>query len=310
MQTRDFAERHQVAVFFVLALLLSGLWWGALFVVQPAGPQGSLTEMGLSLVYVLWGSPLVGPALAGIGLTAILGGRQGVRGLLGGLTRWRVSAGWYAVAVLGVPLLALAVLAILAAAVSPRFVPALPREPAVLLVIAIAGGVSSLLEELGWTGFALPRLLARRRALAAGLLLGVVWGLWHITINVWAQTGPRGDSAALATYLLGTGTAFLPLVAYRVLIAWVYVNSRDSLLLAWLAHWFLIVGLAPLAFGGTFVPVLSPTETLQFYAAFTAALWIAVGGVAAFVGAGRLSPEGGQRSAPIAPRPRHVPAGS
>ncbi len=308
MQTRDFAERHQVALFFGLALLSSGLWWGALFVAQPAGPQGSLTDMGLVLVYALWGSPLVGPALVGLGLAAILGGRAGVREVLAGLTRWRVGAGWYAVAVLGVPVLALVVLAILAGTVSPRFAPGMPREPAVLLVVAVAGGVSSLLEELGWTGYALPRLLARRRALVASLSLGMVWALWHVAINVWSQTGPRWDSAALAAYLLGP-TAFLPLVAYRVLIAWVYVNSKGSLLLGWLAHWFLIVGLSPLAFGGGFVPALSGAETLQFYAAFTAALWIAVGVVVALFGAEKLARERGGPSPGIR-RPTPQPVGS
>jgi hypothetical protein len=62
---------------------------------------------------------LVGPALVGLVVTAVLDGTAGLRALFGGLRRWRVGLGWYAAALLSAPLLATAVLAMLAARSPP-----------------------------------------------------------------------------------------------------------------------------------------------------------------------------------------------
>jgi membrane protease YdiL (CAAX protease family) len=273
-------KHHPLSSFFGLVFLFTWIWWGALFIIKPAGPQGSV---GVPLlIYTAWGAPLVGPALVGILLTVIVGGKEGLWELLGRLKRWRIGVAWYAVALLITPLIAIIVLVILAATVSPSFLPAVPHDVALLLLVPIAGGVSSFLEEVGWTGFAIPRLLARHRALIAGLVLGVLWGTWHIPINIWTQS-PRFDTLAIITYLIGSGTSFVPLVAYRVLIVWVYVNSKGSLLLGWIMHWSFIAGLNVL------VAPPSAIQVVQFYAVFTVALWIIVAIVVAIFGARTLS---------------------
>jgi uncharacterized protein len=296
---RGFIQRHPLSTFFGLTFLFSWLWWGALFVIAPDGMGSADSASPLLFLYALWGAPLVGPALVSLGLSAILGGMEGPRALLGRLTQWRAGIPWYFAALLTTPLIVLAALGFLAATVSPRFIPGVPSASMMLLMIIVGGGVSSLLEELGWTGFAVPRLLARHRALTAGLLLGLFWALWHIPINIWAQS-PRFDSIALATYLLGSGTAFLTLVAYRVLIAWVYVNSKGSLLLGWVMHWSHIVGLSLL------LPSPSALEVLQIYAVFTVGLWIAVGLVVARFGASTLSRASGRRPSAAADFTWHV----
>lgn len=83
---------------------------------------------------------------------------------------------WYA-AVLLFPVLIMAVLMILTALVSPLFAPS-------FTVIGIAIGlIVGFFEEIGWTGFAFPKLQLKQSPLASGLILGVLWGFWH----VWAD---------------------------------------------------------------------------------------------------------------------------
>ena len=277
-----------VWVFFGLTFVLSWTVWIALFGVAPVNAEAASANPAI-FFGILWGGPLVGPALAGILVAAVTGGRRTVADLFHRLTLWRVSIGWYLVALLVTPVMATLTLFILALVVSPRFAPGLPRDWTVVLLVWLAGGVSSLLEEVGWTSFALPRLLTNHRALVAGVVLGAIWGIWHIPLDVWTQAGSKTDSFALASYLVGGGTAVLTLVAYRVLIAWVFVNTGGSLLLGWITHWFLIAGLSPLAFGNVLEPALSPVETLQFYAVFTAIVWLVVGLIVIGFGATTLA---------------------
>jgi hypothetical protein len=118
---------------------------GALFGTAPTG-AGAASATPAIFFAILWGGPLVVPALAGLLLTALLDGKHGLQELLGRLRRWRAGLAWYAVALLATPLLAALGLAALATTVSPRFVPGPPRD---VTLVALAGGVSSLLEEAG-----------------------------------------------------------------------------------------------------------------------------------------------------------------
>jgi len=90
-----------------------------------------------------------------------------------------------------------------------------------LLIELIANG-----EEIGWRGYVLPRLQARAPALAAALITGVIWGLWHIPkfLTHW-------DWTYFALFMLDTA-------AKSVLLAWMYNGTRGSLLLVVLAHGF------------------------------------------------------------------------
>lgn len=86
---------------------------------------------------------------------------------------------------------------------------------------------SSMGEEPGWRGYALPRLQPQENRLRASLVLGTLWGLWHLPL--WLT---RGNSAQ-ETYI---GWHFLELLATSVLFTWVYNNTQGSLLLALLFH--------------------------------------------------------------------------
>jgi hypothetical protein len=116
----------------------------------------------------------------------------------------------------------------------------------------------------------LPRLQRQLSWPMAGLVLGLVWGLWHLLADYWGNADAWG-AEYVPRYLLWCGASF---TAYRVLIAWAYAHT-GSLLLAQVMH---------AGFTGSQVilsPVLAPSVTgLVWYAAFAAALWLVVGLVA------------------------------
>ena len=133
------------------------------------------------------------------------------------------------------------------------------------------GLVVGILEELGWTGFAIHRLRLRYGVLATGLIVGVLWGAWHFPLFFWGSdtySGGLPPALVLAVQLF----SFLP--AFRVLMVWVY-DRTGSLLVAMLMHASQVVctlSLAPLAIAG--VPLV--TSDLVF----AAALWVVVAAVA------------------------------
>ena len=110
---------------------------------------------------------------------------------------------WYAVALLTAPLVdAMAVLLALSL-LSPEFLPGIfaSADKASLLLVGIAAGLMvGVFEELGWTGFAVPRLRLRYGVLTTGLIVGVLWGAWHFLGNVWAS-GASAGALSLALFL-------------------------------------------------------------------------------------------------------------
>jgi uncharacterized protein len=82
-------------------------------------------------------------------------------------------------------------------------------------------------EELGWRGFLLPRLLQKNSALRASVILGVIWGLWHLPLyyKSWEATPWKAPN-----FLLGV-------ICFSVLLAALYVGTRGNLLLCIIMHW-------------------------------------------------------------------------
>ena len=202
---------------------------------------------------------LLGPSLSGLALTALLDGRAGLRQLASRLKRWRVGARWYAVALLTSPLLLLAILWPLSGFIEPAFA---PRFQWALFAVGVVAGS---FEEIGWTGFATPRLLARQRFGMAGLSLGLIWALWHLLVDFRYNVGTMG-SAWIVEFAIVYVAA---LTAYRILMTWVYLNTR-SLLISVLMHasytgWLFVL-----------FPATSFEQSLLWQSAFAAMLWVVV----------------------------------
>jgi uncharacterized protein len=184
---KAFVERHPLLSFYTLAFAIT---WGGLIMVV-GGPSEILGspekfETRFGLVLLAW---LAGPSVASILMTGLLHGRAGLRDLLTRVTRWRVGARWYAVALLTAPLLVTAVLFALSLS-SPEYLPTIltTNDKVSLLLLGIVGTlVGGIFEELGWTGFATPTLLRRMRygVLTTGLIVGVLWGVAHFPLYYW-----------------------------------------------------------------------------------------------------------------------------
>jgi len=275
---------HPLLSFYVLAFAIS---WGAILIAVGLGPGGfSATPQQLQ-VAIPYAVPamLAGPGIAGLSLTVVLYGRAGFHDLRTRLLTWRVGARWYATALLTAPLLIMAVLLLLSL-ISPMFLPRIftSSDTASLLLMGLAVALpTGILEELGWTGFAIPRLRLRYDVLGTGLIVGVLWGAWHLPVNYWASGVTSGEvSLAIWLPLWLVGTVVGQLTAFRVLMVWVYERTDRSLLLAILMH------ASFAAFTIILFPPLAVVANLISGFAYAAALWLVVAAVAIAQG-GHLS---------------------
>jgi uncharacterized protein len=165
---------------------------------------------------------LFSPAAAALIVAACTEGRHGVRTLLSRVTIWRVAPHWYLVA-LGLPALlsfgASGLSLAIGAPADVRF-SELSLLTLVLFVLVIG-------EELGWRGFALPRLQARYGDLGASVILGLLWAAWHL---------PNQLIPGLEHYSYGFPAFTFYVVPMTVLFTWLANHTRGSVLLAWLFH--------------------------------------------------------------------------
>jgi membrane protease YdiL (CAAX protease family) len=259
-------KRQPLLAYFALVFIFSWSWWGSLLVIAPGGFPGGRAEFGAPALFALLAA--LGPSLVGVVLACVIDGKEGLRSLFARLGRWRVNLAWYGVALFTTSLLLTAILTVLAFFVSPVLLPWIitTQDPAGVLGFGVVIGlVAGVLEELGWTGFALPRLQNQYKPLTAALILGVIWGVWHFVGDFWGRIDSYG-----ILYLPNFAVFIIEVTAYRILIAWVYNNSQNSLLLAILMH---------ASFSGgqyIFIPPLSPMDSIQVHIVFATVLWLVV----------------------------------
>jgi membrane protease YdiL (CAAX protease family) len=214
-------------VYFVLAYALT---WGGSAVHLALSRGGDAA--GLATPAQLPASLLVllGPALAALAAARLENGRRGPGRLLRPLLAWKIGWRWWAFILVYPILHRLAVAGIRWATGGPppRFFEnsALPQGSILLaLAVAVAANlVRGLGEEIGWRGYALPRLQRRWGPLVATLVLGVLWGLWH-----WHPA----NQALLGRSLVWHFLTVLPVTA---LYTWLYNRTGGSLLAAVILH--------------------------------------------------------------------------
>lgn len=281
---KTFAQRHPALSFYAVVFLIS--WGGLLLLAAPGGIPGTSRQVE-TLMPLALAALFAGPSLAGVFMTGLISGKAGLRALLSRLLHRRAGTPggrWYALALLPAPLLVAAVLLGLSM-FSPEFVPGIVTadDPAGLLLFGIAWGLvgGGLLEELGWTGFAVPVLRQRHTALATGLIVGWLWGAWHFLIAFWAGGSLAGEQS-LVIYVAGFLAFYVgALPAYRVLMVWVY-DRTGSLPVAMLMHASLSASTLILQ------PVATGVPYLIWNLVLAVALWVVVAAVARASG-GQLS---------------------
>lgn len=204
---------------------------------QAAGARGLLPIQLPGVIGFL--SPLA-PTLAAVGLSAMEEGTAGIRRLLGGLVQWRVAPSWYAVALAGFPILGLVAvgLALVGAQRAPDFgvsyihnvMPQFPTNLSPWLLLPpflVYSILTSAPEEVGWRGFALPRLQERLGGFYASLVVGLLWGMWHLPLFFYPQAVQSGLSFPL--FLAGT-------LSTSILFTWIFNGTGRSLLLVSILH--------------------------------------------------------------------------
>ncbi|MCE7984528.1 MAG: CPBP family intramembrane metalloprotease [Caldilinea sp. CFX5] len=263
MELGNFIRRNVLSVYFVLAFAIT--WGGILLIVGVDGlqPASSRTMQSVLLLFL---AMLIGPSLTGVGLTVLLDGKEGWGALLARWRHWPAQPQWYAVALLTTTLLLLVIGGLLSF-VSPVFVPSLIASHDKLTVLTFAlviGVLAGFFEEIGWSGFATPRLLKQHNVLTTGLLLGALWGTWHLLADYWGNAGVFGTLYPMRGLLW-----VVTLTAYRILMVWVY-SKTSSLGLMQLMHAGFTGGQA------LWEPPLPPTDYLLWYGLFSAALWLLV----------------------------------
>ena len=166
------------------------------------------------------------PSLVALGLTARAEGVRGIRILLAGVLRWRVAPQWYLFAAGYIPTIKLTVALVhrVATGAWPRF----GNEAWYIIPLAIAFSTPFQAgEEIGWRGYALPRLAARFGLARASLLLGLIWACWHL---------PQFFIPEADTYRQSFFVYVLQVTALSVAMAWLYARTNGSLLLVMLLH--------------------------------------------------------------------------
>ena len=241
---RSQVERHPLATFFAATL---GLGW--LLTIAAAALSSNPVLLPLIAIPVSFVPAVMAWLVLRVAGTA--GERRAWRARL---TRVRVGWRWYAIALLALPLAYLAGLGIATAGggAFPFHVQTLALLPIFLL--------TNFGEEIGWRGFALPRLQDRMSPLAASLVLGVIWGAFH-----WVALAANAD-APLGYMVVST----IQLTAVSVIVTFVFNGSRESVPVVALMHATydtVAIGVAPLVETGMPLMAFSVTAIAMWVVA-------------------------------------------
>jgi len=177
-----------------------------------------------------WQVPVIGysPLLAALFAIALWRG-HGAATLRASLLRWRVGIRWY-VLVVAFPLLLMLVAHLIVELRDSEFPPPWPVTNWMAPVGALGALLSgSIGEEIGWRGFAQPLLQKRAGALGAAVVLGVIWGIWHLNAEL-------TTIQPLAAFLNDAPRSLLRMVATAILYGWLYIRTGGSLPVVMLAH--------------------------------------------------------------------------
>lgn len=286
----DVVRRHPIGSFLLVAYVFS--------IVVFAIPLLAETGLGILPLALPGAAPFVllatiSLAIIAFAVTAVLDGRAGVRELRSRAFRFRVSPIWYAIALILLPLAALAA-AVITSGTAP--IESLARQPGLtgswLLEIAVAVVLINFWEEIAWTGFLLHRLQPRFGPLRATIATGWAQAAFHLPL-LFIIGGLSDNRIAPAQYPFYLAALFVLPLGNRTVLTWLYNSSGNSVPVSGLMHssWQLATGTAMLP---ALVPGLSP---LWAYAGFAGVAVILIA-----VTRGRLGYE--------SPAPEPRPAGA
>jgi membrane protease YdiL (CAAX protease family) len=214
-------RRDLLVPYFLLAFAFT---WGiaALVLFAPGPLEAAFGHMSSSNpVFVV---AVAGPTVAATILTFVRGGWAGLGTLYRQLLRWRFGLQWYVALVVGLPLICCVTSLVTRSRPSDAL-----STPALLLGLLLHQLILGPLgEELGWRGFALPRLLQRLTPFAASLVLGMIWGVWHLP--AFFVSGLPQAGISVPVFLFGA-------LCMSILATWIFHHTSGSVLSVVLFHY-------------------------------------------------------------------------
>ena len=211
---KSFVDRNQFIIFILLTFVISWFPW---------------------YVGIAPETMTMGPSIAAFLIVLIIGGRRGFIDLLRSFGRWRVGLSLWGIAIFGPAILYLIGLGVhlLIGGDAPPFI--MIREelnliPLYLVMVVLMPWNGPIGEEFGWRGYALPKLQNKYSPLIASLVIGVIWGLWHLP-SFFAPQDVVGalyaDIGIIFIFLYTMGT-----IANSIFMTWLYNKSKASALVA------------------------------------------------------------------------------
>jgi membrane protease YdiL (CAAX protease family) len=232
---KSFFQRFSLPIFFILAYALS--WFPSLFETHSILP--------------------LGPFIAALIVLAFTGGSD-MKDFFRRMVQWRVGIGWYAMVLL-LPLAAILIaigINLLLGAGAPTWdrVPPLSELPGTFIAIFLFIGLG---EEPAWRGFALPRIMKGRNALAASVILAVFHIIWHLPLF-----GLEYDSTNILPWMLAV-------LGSTIIITWMYNRTQGNLLLPMLFHTSVNVTASYL-----FSKLFTGSDQIQLWWLWAACWWV------------------------------------
>ena len=162
-----------------------------------------------------------GPNIAAVIVARSSEGKGAVVRLLKSIIPIRTGIQWYLIALILIPIFG-TLISLLSKAEFPTF-----STSEIFSMIGTLIITGPLGEELGWRGFALPRLLNRYSATLASLILGVIWGLWHL---------PTFFTPGLPQAGLQIPLFILTALSISIIVTWIFIHTKGSVFLCFLLH--------------------------------------------------------------------------
>lgn len=222
-------DRHQIPFISLVPFLLIafGLAWGilALFIFLPDQMSGMFGE--LTGQHPLFFLAVYAPAIAAFIVITYIAGIGGLRRYLSRLLLWKCSLFWYAFLIIGIALIFIGG----AALKGNLFTEPVPFSSLQSLILALVlTAIKGPIEEFGWRGLTLPLLQRKFAPIWAGIILGVIWGLWHLP--AFMLSGTQQSAWSFTPFFVGS-------IALSIIVTPLFNSSHGSILLPMLFHFLL-----------------------------------------------------------------------
>ncbi|WP_417194969.1 CPBP family intramembrane glutamic endopeptidase [Bizionia sp.] len=229
----------------LIFLLITIIWSWTFWVIGLNYLTDGINQESIGEFLIFFFTGLYGPTISGIVTALIFDGLNGVLNLFKKVFIWNIPFKYYLYIIL-LPiffiLIGIGIYKTFIGDIGSFDITAFLSIPAVLWAGLYAGPLG---EELGWRGFLLPELQKKHTNLKSAIIIGVIWFIWHIPL--WR--------APFGTLVSGESISFLPVITYfimlmclSIIITWLVINSKGSVLVAILFHLSINAGIALLFF--------------------------------------------------------------